>query len=176
VNPPAPTPIVTPPVGSVYTVQLNDTFASIAAAHGISINDLLAVNSQLWNVSFIAPGQIINLPVSANVTPDSSTPSTAPTPTFSVAPAYSVLRITVPGGLIVRTGPNRFYPVIDSNLVNSVYGTSWWYRKNSLTADVQGFLWVEVTLNAKVKDYTTGWIQVKDTLGHYFTTPNLDLR
>jgi len=165
-NSPVPTP--TPPVGSVYTVQPNDTLASIAAAHGFSVNEVLAVNSQLWNVSFIPPGQLINLPVSTGATAQ-------PTPTVSVASAYSVLRVTADDGLIVRTGPNRFYPAIESDLVDALRGTSWWYRKNSLTADVQGFLWVEVTLNSKVKDHTTGWILVKDTLGHYFTTPNLDL-
>ena len=168
VNLPAPTPVSTPPVGGVYTVQPNDTLASIATAHGFSINDLLAVNSQLWNISFVAPGQIINLPLAASATLGPATPS--------VAPAYSVLRVTLGSGLIVRTGPNRFYPEIESDLVNALHGTSWWYRKNSLTADVQGFLWVEILLNPKVKDYTTGWIQVKDTLGHYFTEPNLDLR
>jgi LysM repeat protein len=167
-NSPAPTPVSTPPVGSVYTVQSGDTLASIAAAHGFSINDMLAVNSQLWNVIFIFPGQIINLPVSAAATATSPTPSTASD--------YSVLRVIADDGLVVRTGPNRFYPAIESNLVDALRGTSWWYRKNSVTADMQGFLWVEITLNPQVKDHTTGWILVKDTLGHYFTTPNLDLR
>jgi len=166
---PTPTPVPTPPIGSVYTVLPGETLASIATAHGFSLNDVLAVNSQLWNMSSISSGQIINLPV-----PSGST--VQPTPTLSVAPAYSVLHITFGSGLTVRTGPNRFYPAIDSDLVNALHGTSWWYRKNSLTADVQGFLWVEILLNPKVKDYTTGWIQVKDTLGNYFTLPNFDLR
>jgi hypothetical protein len=150
-------------------VQPGDTLASIATAQGFSLNDVLAVNSQVWSMSSIFPGQVINLPV-----PSGST--VQPTPTLSVAPAYSVLRVTLGSGLIVRTGSNRFYPEIESNLVNAVFGSSWWYRKNSLTADVQGFLWVEIVLNSQVKGYTTGWVQVKDTLGNYFTTPNLDLR
>ena len=169
-----PVPVSTPPVGGLYTVGSGDTLASIAAARGFSLDDLLAVNSQLWNMSFIVPGQIINLPVSTTIPAGSATPLI--TPIAETAPAYSVLRVIAGYGLIVRTGPNRFYPVIESDLVNAVYGTSWWYRKNSLTADVQGFLWVEIMLNPQVKGYTTGWILVKDTLGTYFTTPNFDLR
>jgi LysM repeat protein len=163
-----PTPISTPPIGGTYTVQPGDTIASIATAKGFSVNDLLAVNMQLWNMSYIPAGQIINLPVSGSETPVPATPSTAS--------AYSVIRVTADDGLIVRTGPNRFYPAIESTLVDALRGTSWWYRKNSLTADMQGFLWVEIILPPQVKDHPTGWILVKDTLGHYFTTPNLDLR
>jgi LysM repeat protein len=162
-----PTPVPTPPLGGLYTVKPADTVASIASANGISINSLLAVNSQIWDMPNVIPGQIINLPLVGNST---SAPAITP------ASSYSVIRVTADRGLIIREGPNRFYNAIDSEVVNALFGSRWWYRKDSVTADVTGFLWVEILFNAQVNGRSTGWILVKDTLENYFTSPAIDMR
>jgi LysM repeat protein len=202
--------------GGTYVVQWGDTLGKIALRMGLSLNELLAVNPQIWNINLIYPGQVINLPANAGgtspsyypppanvpapasvvtvtpVAPVSSTPAVAlatvvaqptanvtatftPTPT-DTAPQYSVLRIIYGNGLLVRTGPGKEYKIIDSEFVESSYGTSWWYRKDSITVDSKGFVWAEITLSSQLKEYKTGWIMVKDPAGQYFTTPNLDPR
>lgn len=166
----------TPTKGSAYTVQRGDTLGSIAARIGFSLSDILAVNPQIWNASLIYPGQVINLPASASVPPAASYPPTTytPPPVVDSTPQYSVLRVTYGNGLLVRTGPGKAYDQIHSPFVSAVYSTNWQYRKNSTTIDSNGFVWVEVTLNPLVKGYSTGWILVRDTLGNYFTEPNID--
>ena len=52
--------------------------------------------------------------------------------------------------------------------------TTWKYRKNSVTVDSTGYVWVEITLSPMVEGYSTGWILVKDSLGNYFTEPNIN--
>jgi LysM repeat protein len=52
--PAAPTPIR-------YTVQDGDTLSSIAAAYGVSVTDLAAVNS-LSNADFLSPGDVLVIP------------------------------------------------------------------------------------------------------------------
>ena len=161
--------------GSTYVVQWGDTLGDIAARMGYSLNDILAVNPQIWNASLIYPGQVINLPAFASA---ASTTYYPPPATYYPPPAatsqYSVLRVTYGNGLLVRTGPGKNYPDIHSPLVSAVYSTNWQYRKNSITMDPTGMVWVEVTLNPQVIGYTTGWILVRDTLGNHFTEPQFD--
>ena len=49
-----------------YVVGWGDTLRKIAARQGISVNDLIAANPQLWNPNLIYPGQVINLPGSSS--------------------------------------------------------------------------------------------------------------
>ena len=57
------TPSYPPPsYGSTYVVQWGDTLAKIARYHGISVNDLLAANPQVWSPSLIYAGQVLNIP------------------------------------------------------------------------------------------------------------------
>ena len=52
-----------PPVyGGTYVVQWGDTMASIASWHGVTVNDLLAANPQVWSPSFIYAGQVLTIP------------------------------------------------------------------------------------------------------------------
>ena len=46
----------------IYTVQKNDTLASIARSYNITIADIIAVNPNLQLSDLITPGQVIKLP------------------------------------------------------------------------------------------------------------------
>lgn len=48
--------------GGNYVVQWGDTLAKIARAHGVTVNDLLAANPNIWNASVIYAGQVIYVP------------------------------------------------------------------------------------------------------------------
>lgn len=165
----------TPPppqqVGSTYTIQWGDTLGGVALKMGFSLSDILAVNPQIWNASLIFPGQVINLPASVSATPVS--PSRPVIVTSSVPP-YASLTISYKDGLMVRTGPGKEYAIIQSPYISSIAGTKWQYRKNSITIDSQGYVWVEVKLNVLVEGYSAGWILVRDTLGRYYTQPLID--
>ena len=54
----------TPPYssGRTYVVQWGETLAIIAGRIGVSVNDILAANPQIWNANYIYAGQVINLP------------------------------------------------------------------------------------------------------------------
>lgn len=51
--------------GGNYVVQWGDTLAKIAAANGVSVNDLLAANPNIWSASVIYAGQVIYVPAAA---------------------------------------------------------------------------------------------------------------
>jgi LysM repeat protein len=55
-------PVYTPAYGGIYMVQWGDTLGIIAGRLGVSVNDILAANPQIWNASLIYAGQVINLP------------------------------------------------------------------------------------------------------------------
>ncbi len=159
--------------GSTYVVQWGDTLGDIAVRYGVFLSDILAVNPQIWNASLIFPGQVINLPASAGVQPSTSYSSTD-YPALAGSSQFSVLNVTYGRGLLVRTGPGTSYSEIKSPVVSAIQRTNWWYRKGSATVDSMGFVWVEVALSQTVNGYSTGWIMVKDSLGNYFTRPNID--
>lgn len=50
------------PTGRTYVVQWGETLAIIAGRIGVSVNDILAVNPQIWNANYIYAGQVISLP------------------------------------------------------------------------------------------------------------------
>jgi LysM repeat protein len=59
-------PVYYPPAGGgTYVVQWGDTLASIASCYGISVNDLLAANPNIWSASWIYAGQVLNIPAAA---------------------------------------------------------------------------------------------------------------
>lgn len=69
---PGPTPYPQPQPGPVssggtYVVQWGDTLRKIAGRLNINVNDLIAVNPQLWNPNLIFVGQVINVPASASL-------------------------------------------------------------------------------------------------------------
>jgi LysM repeat protein len=176
------------PGGSTYVVQPGDTLGGIAMFYGIPLRTLLAANPQIWDPSLIYPGQVIYLPPAYGApyhpyyqpapNPQTYYPPTQASPIQETAlgygPGYSGLRITYKYGLLVRTGPARTYPQIVSPLLSSAKDTVWRYRKNSVTVDSEGFVWVEVTLSQPLAGYSTGWIIVKNGIGEYHTIPNID--
>ena len=176
------------PGGSTYIVQRGDTLGGIAMMYGVPFRTLLWVNPQIWNPNVIYPGQVINLPApyaapSYPYYPPPSSPPAYYPPTqvspiqetaLGYGPGYSGLRITYKNGLLIRTGPARTYSQIVTPLVSSVKDTVWRYRKNSVTVDSEGFVWVEVVLPLPVAGYSTGWIIVKNGIGEYHTVPNID--
>lgn len=176
-----PTPYYQPQTSGTYVVQWGDTMGNIAARQGVALSDLLAVNPQIWDPSLIYPGQVINLPAmgSSPLTmtfPYGNYQSTPYPPIYStpvVSSLYSNLKVTYGHGLLVRSGPGINFPEIKSQFVSAVKFSAWQYRKNSLTTDSIGFVWVEVKLSPMVSGYSTGWILVRDSLGNYFTDPNL---
>ena len=69
--PPAPTPIL-------YTIKKGDTLSKIAAAHGISVDELLAANPTIKDPNKIALGQQIVIPTPGESLPDTVGGSAAP--------------------------------------------------------------------------------------------------
>lgn len=79
-------PSPTPPKSTLatYTVRPGDTLAKIAAAHGVSLADLIAVNA-ITNPNVLYTGQTITLPEGARV-PDQTDPVIPPSPQPTQAP------------------------------------------------------------------------------------------
>jgi LysM repeat protein len=181
--------------GSTYVVQWGDTLGDIAARMGVSLGALLAVNPQIGNASLIYPGQVINLPTNYTGSnynspltltyPFGSNPNNyyqnnyypynyyQPTPYPGYSSGFGNLKVTFGHGLLVRAGPGKNYAEILSPFVSAVKNSTWQYRKNSLTTDSTGLVWVEVALSPLVSGYSTGWIMVRDSIGNFFTDPKL---
>ncbi len=64
---PVPAPQPAPTAAGTYIVQWGDTLRKIAHRMNINVNDLIAVNPQLWNPNLIFAGQVIYLPQSATM-------------------------------------------------------------------------------------------------------------
>ena len=64
--------------GSTYIVQYGDTFSGIASRYGVSVSDLWAANPYIWNINYLYPGQVINVPGLSGYT---YTPAPVATPT-----------------------------------------------------------------------------------------------
>jgi LysM repeat protein len=172
-----------PTIGGTYVVRWGDTLGEIAVRVGVTLSNLVAVNPQIWNANLIFPGQVINLPASAVSAPPTYCPCPQYPPTYypptSPRPVldysqFRGLKVIYGRGLLVRTGPARSYGEIVSPLVSAVKGSTWLYRKGSVSVDTAGFVWVEVALSHVTDGYSTGWIIVKDALGNYYTKPNID--
>ena len=89
-TPISPTPISPsslPGIGYYYTVQPTDTLWDIAVAHGISVETLLAANTQVDPKRLLA-GQTLFVPAQPAVVPRKPTPAppVAPTPTSTPLP------------------------------------------------------------------------------------------
>lgn len=164
------TPGYVPPVGgnNTYVVQPGDTLGGIAFRFGVPFSSLLAVNPQIANPSVIYVGQVINLPRSIRVTP-------VPSPVPPLSSGFAGLKVTYGHGLLVRTGPGKNFPEIVSPLVGALKDEVFRYRKNSITFDSSGLVWVEIQLNP-ASGFAAGWIMTRDALGQYFTRPAIGPR
>jgi LysM repeat protein len=157
-----------------YTVQAGDTLGGIAMLYGVYLTDLIAANPQIGNTSLIYPGQVVYLPGSAQY-PSGSYPSYSYLPANYPTPfptsGYSDFRVTFGHGLLIRTGPGKNNAEIVSPLVSVVKNTHWLYKRSSMTVDSMGLVWVEISLGRIVNGYSTGWVNVSDSQGNYFTYP-----
>jgi hypothetical protein len=95
-------------------------------------------------------------------------------PKFSPALGWRGLKVTYKYGLTVRTAPARFHGEIAGLYVEAIKDSTWTYLKTSTTVDAEGFVWVQVALPRVVDGYETGWLVVKDGLGNYYTSPQID--
>ena len=71
--PPLPPPSATPGEADLVTVEAGDTLGAIAAANGVSLDDLLATNPEISNPNMISIGQEIEIPASGPTIPDPAT-------------------------------------------------------------------------------------------------------
>jgi LysM repeat protein len=162
-----------PPSSGTYVVQWGDTLGKIAGRVGVSWRDILAVNPQIQNPSLIYAGQVIYLPGGVVNPPPYSPPPYNPPPKPCNCPPTSgdgltTLKINYKYGLYVRSEPGG--AIIASGLNK----TAWIYRPDSVFRDQKGCVWVKVNLYQHPKGYTEGWMLVKDQLGNYFTSPQID--
>lgn len=158
-------PVHRPPSVSTYVVQWGDTLAKIAARNGVSLSSLLAVNPQIYNPSLIYAGQVINLPGG------SYTPPPQPQQPCNCPPSrsdLSTLKINYKHGMYIRSDPNG--KILASALNNETV----YYYPNSVFHDGLGCVWVKVKIFPPTKGYYEGWLLVKDQLGVYFTSPQID--
>jgi LysM repeat protein len=163
-------PVNYPSYGGTYTVRQGDTLGNIAVRAGCSLSSLLSVNPQIQNPSLIYVGQVINLPVGANVPSNPPPPQPCNCPPQSPSPidSYADLKIAYEYGLFVRAQPGG--RIIASGRNNS----SWLYDPASVFTDSKGKIWVKVHLYPAVKGYSSGWMLVRDQLGKYYTNPPID--
>jgi LysM repeat protein len=158
------------PSGGTYVVQRGDTLGNIAGRIGVSWRDILALNPQIQNPSLIYVGQVLYLPGGvANPPPYHPVPPSGPCncPPSS-GDGLTTLKINYKFGLYVRSEPGG--AIIASGLDDTV----WIYNPGSVFRDHKGCVWVEVNLYKHPKGYTRGWMLVKDQLGQYFTSPQID--
>ena len=156
------------PSSGTYGVQRGDTLGKIAGRIGVSWRDILAVNPQIQNPSLIYTGQVIYLPGGVgNPPPYNPPPKPCNCPPTS-GDGLITLKIKYKHGLFVRSEPGG--AIIASGLDN----TTWIYRPDSVFRDHKGCVWVKVNLYKHPKGYTEGWMLVKDQLGQYFTSPQID--
>ncbi len=163
---------------STYTVQWGDSLGKIAVKTGFSYSGILSVNPQIWNADLIYPGEVINLPGSASgyssYSGSASSAAAELAGAMGIPAGYSVLKVTNQRGLYIRTGPGINYPTIESTAISAVYRSSFIYTKSSVTVDPLGYVWAQITFDQTVHGYSTGWIMVKDGLGNYYTSPNIN--
>ncbi len=86
-----------PPEPTTYTVALGDTLARIAAAHDVTVSDLVAVNG-LDDPNFIVEGQVLTISGSAPL----SSATTAPLPSEEVRAILQEVEVEfdIPAGLL----------------------------------------------------------------------------
>ena len=159
-----------PPKGGTYVVQKGDTLGNIAGRIGVSWRDILALNPQIQNPSLIYAGQVIYLPGGVVSPPPYNPPPPAQPCNCPPTSGHGLttLKINYKHGLYVRSEPGG--AIIASGLDN----TTWIYNPGSVFRDHKGCVWVEVNLYKHPKGYTKGWMLVKDQLGQYFTSPQID--
>ena len=157
-----------PPSGGTYVVQKGDTLGKIAGRLGVSWRDILALNPQIQNPSLIYAGQILYLPGGVVSPPPYHPPAPEKPCKCPPSSGLSTLKINYKHGLYVRSEPGG--TIIASGLNN----TTWIYNPGSVFKDHKGCVWVEVNLYKHPKGYTKGWMLVKDQLGQYFTSPQID--
>lgn len=86
------TPSSLPGIGYYYTVQPTDTLWDIAVAHGISVETLVAANTQV-DPKRLQAGQMLFVPAQPAVVPRKPTPAPTAMPTATSAPLLEVTAV-----------------------------------------------------------------------------------
>ena len=104
--------VLTIPVGatptaysSTYIVQEGDTFSEIADNFGVSVNELQAANPQIWDITYLVPGQVVFVPYPSAI--GTATPSGA---SFVIVPDSSSGVTTPPPPVSFQIVPNNYPP------------------------------------------------------------------
>ena len=96
-------PSPAPPVGYTYVVQPDDTLWDIAAAHGISVDALVAANSQI-DPRLLRPGQTLFVPAERPASaPKRPVQPSAPGYVYTVQPNDTLWGIAAAHGITVET-------------------------------------------------------------------------
>lgn len=155
-----------PPSSGTYVVQWGDTLGKIAARIGVSWRDILAVNPQIQNPSLIYAGQVINLPGGSYYPPPQQPQQPCNCPPRQSD--LSTLKINYKHGMHIRSAPNG------KIIASALHQETVYYYPNSVFHDGLGCTWVKVKVFPPTKEYYEGWLLVKDQLGGYFTSPQID--
>lgn len=96
-------PSPAPPIGYTYVVQPDDTLWDIAAAHGISVDALVAANSQI-DPRLLRPGQTLFVPAERPASaPKRPVQPSAPGYVYTVQPNDTLWGIAAAHGITVET-------------------------------------------------------------------------
>ena len=130
---PTPEPTATPePVVIEYTVNRGDTLVTIAARHGVAVDELMAANNiGERDVFAIQPGQVLTIPVTPTPTSELPTPTAAPTsaPTNTPAPQVTAApTATVAQGTLRLDAPVLLSPADGAQLRCDEVSTLAWQR------------------------------------------------
>jgi len=128
-----------------YTVRYGDTFAKIAQRYGISVHSLWAANPYIWNINYIYPGQVINVPGSSSSSGSTDT-SWFNIVTTDYEPLVERSYGSVPAG--TPTGKVKLVNSANADVYVSLQGTT------NDGAEVINEYPVEGTMSVKVP---TGW-------------------
>jgi LysM repeat protein len=159
-------PVYYPPSGGNYVVKWGDTLAKIASRNGIKLSSLLAANPQIYNPSLIYAGQVINLPGGSYDPPPQQPPQPCNCPPSQSD--LSTLKINYKHGMHIRSDPNG------KILASALNKETVYYYPNSVFHDGLGCTWVKVKIFPPTKGYYEGWLLVRDQLGNFFTSPQID--
>lgn len=104
-----------------YTVKWGDTFSKIAQYYGVSVNSLWAANPYVWNINYIYPGQVLNVPATSG-TSGSSDSSWFQIVSTDYPPLVERSYGTVPSG--TSTGKVKLVNSANADVYVSLQGTT----------------------------------------------------
>ncbi|MCC7117553.1 MAG: LysM peptidoglycan-binding domain-containing protein [Anaerolineales bacterium] len=87
---------------AVYTVQVGDTFSSVAQRYGVSVNALWAANPNIWDINYLFVGQTLNVPSGTPAPALTATPGgvVTPLPTEPEHLSWGTVPFNAPKGVV----------------------------------------------------------------------------